>query len=79
MRLEYRILGLICRLRAPIRSYCDLILAGEPVEDLPRLTVEGRFRRHFRRANGELWDVVTMCLVLDTQSPGSSYPDAENL
>jgi hypothetical protein len=41
--------------------------------------VEGRLRRHFRRANGELWDVVTMGLVLDTQSPGSSYPDAENL
>ncbi len=42
-------------------------------------TVEGRRRRQFRRANGELWDVVTMGLVLDTQSPGSSYPDAENL
>jgi hypothetical protein len=42
-------------------------------------TVEGRLRRHFRRANGELWDVVTMGIVLDTQSPGSSYPDAENL
>ncbi len=40
-------------------------------------TVEGRLRRHFRRANGELWDVVTMGIVLDTQSPGSSYPDAE--
>ena len=42
-------------------------------------TVEGRLRRHFRRANGELWDVVTMGIVLDTHSPGSSYPDAENL
>jgi RimJ/RimL family protein N-acetyltransferase len=42
-------------------------------------TVEGRRRRHFRRANGELWDMVTMGLVFDTQSPGSSYPDAENL
>ncbi len=42
-------------------------------------TVEGRLRRQFRRANGELWDVITMGLVLDTQSPGSSYPDAENL
>ena len=42
-------------------------------------TVEGRLRRHYRRANGELWDVVTMGLVLDTQTPGSSYPDAENL
>ena len=42
-------------------------------------TVEGRLRRHFRRASGELWDVVTMGLVLDTHSPGSPYPDAENL
>lgn len=42
-------------------------------------TVEGRLRRHYRRANGELWDVVAMGLVLDTQTPGSSYPDAENL
>jgi ribosomal protein S18 acetylase RimI-like enzyme len=42
-------------------------------------TIEGRLRRHYRRANGELWDMVAMGLVLDTQSPGSSYPDAENL
>jgi ribosomal protein S18 acetylase RimI-like enzyme len=42
-------------------------------------TVEGRLRRHYRRANGELWDAVNMSLMLDTQSPGSSYPDAENL
>jgi ribosomal protein S18 acetylase RimI-like enzyme len=42
-------------------------------------TVEGRLRRHYRRANGELWDAVTMGLVLDMQSPGSSHPDAENL
>jgi ribosomal protein S18 acetylase RimI-like enzyme len=42
-------------------------------------TVEGRLRRHYRRANGELWDAVTMGLVLDTHSPGSSYPDADNL
>lgn len=42
-------------------------------------TVEGRLRRQYRRANGELWDVVTMGLVLDTHSPGSSHPDAENL
>lgn len=41
--------------------------------------VEGRLRRHYRRANGELWDAITMGLVLDTQSPGSPYPDAENL
>ncbi|HEX2262218.1 MAG TPA: N-acetyltransferase [Pseudonocardiaceae bacterium] len=42
-------------------------------------TVEGRLRRHYRRANGQLWDAVTMGLLLDTHSPGSSYPDAENL
>ena len=42
-------------------------------------TVEGRLRRHYRRANGQLWDAVPMGLVLDTQSPGSSYPDADNL
>jgi ribosomal protein S18 acetylase RimI-like enzyme len=42
-------------------------------------TVEGRLRRHYRRANGELWDVVTMGLVLDTHSPGSSHPDADNV
>lgn len=42
-------------------------------------TIEGRLRRHYRRASGELWDMVAMGLVLDTQSPGSSYPDAENL
>jgi ribosomal protein S18 acetylase RimI-like enzyme len=42
-------------------------------------SVEGRLRRHYRRSNGELWDAVAMGLVLDTQSPGSSYPDADNL
>jgi ribosomal protein S18 acetylase RimI-like enzyme len=42
-------------------------------------TVEGRLRRHYRRANGQLWDAVPMGLVLDTQSPGSSHPDADNL
>jgi ribosomal protein S18 acetylase RimI-like enzyme len=42
-------------------------------------TVEGRLRRHYRRVNGELWDAITMGLVLDTQSPGSPYPDAHNL
>lgn len=42
-------------------------------------TVEGRLRRQFRRSNGELWDLVTMGFILDTQSPGSSYPDAGNL
>jgi RimJ/RimL family protein N-acetyltransferase len=34
--------------------------------------VEGRLRRHWRRANGELWDSVVMGLVLDETSPGSS-------
>jgi ribosomal protein S18 acetylase RimI-like enzyme len=42
-------------------------------------TVEGRLRRHYRRANGELWDAITMGLVFDTQSPGSPYPDAHKL
>jgi ribosomal protein S18 acetylase RimI-like enzyme len=42
-------------------------------------TVEGRLRRHYRRASGELWDSVIMGLVLDTHSPGSPYPDAQNL
>jgi ribosomal protein S18 acetylase RimI-like enzyme len=42
-------------------------------------SVEGRLRRHFRRTTGELWDMVAMGLVLDTHSPGSSYPDAANL
>jgi RimJ/RimL family protein N-acetyltransferase len=34
---------------------------------------EGFFKRHYRRRNGELWDVVRMGLVLDQESPGSSY------
>jgi RimJ/RimL family protein N-acetyltransferase len=42
-------------------------------------TIEGRLRRHYRRANGELWDVVLMGIVLDTHSPGSSHPDADTL
>lgn len=42
-------------------------------------TVEGRLRRHYRRANGELWDAITMGLVLDMHSPGSSHSDADNL
>ncbi len=33
---------------------------------------EGYFRRHWRRRNGELWDVVVMGLVLDEVSPGLS-------
>lgn len=34
---------------------------------------EGRFRREWRRRNGELWDSVSMGLVLDETSPGSPY------
>jgi putative acetyltransferase len=34
---------------------------------------EGRLRRHWRRANGELWDSIPMGLVLDDTSPGSPY------
>jgi RimJ/RimL family protein N-acetyltransferase len=34
---------------------------------------EGRLRRHWRRANGELWDSIPMGLVLDESSPGSPY------
>ena len=35
---------------------------------------EGVLVRHYRRANGELWDAVMMGLVLDDTSPGSSLP-----
>ena len=38
--------------------------------------VEGRRRRQYRRRSGELWDSVTMGLVLDETSPGSPYEDA---
>src|SRR6476661_2078474 len=31
--LEYRILGLTCWFRGLIRSRCDLVVAGEPVQD----------------------------------------------
>ena len=31
---------------------------------------EGRLRRHYPRANGELWDAVVMGLVLDETTPG---------
>jgi RimJ/RimL family protein N-acetyltransferase len=31
---------------------------------------EGRFRRAMRRSSGELWDVISMGLVLETTSPG---------
>ena len=33
MGLEYGVVGLTCGLRALIRSCCDVVLAGEPVED----------------------------------------------
>jgi RimJ/RimL family protein N-acetyltransferase len=33
---------------------------------------EGRLIRHYRRSSGELWDAITMGLILDTESPGSS-------
>jgi len=39
--------------------------------------VEGRLRRHWRRRNGQLWDVIVMGLVLDEDSPGSELADAE--
>jgi ribosomal protein S18 acetylase RimI-like enzyme len=39
--------------------------------------VEGRLRRHWRRRNGQLWDAITMGLVLDESSPGSGLADAE--
>ncbi len=34
---------------------------------------EGRLRRHYRRHNGQLWDGLSMGLVLDEESPGSPY------
>lgn len=40
--------------------------------------VEGRLRRHWRRANGELWDTVVMGLVLDETSPGSPFDDDDS-
>lgn len=40
---------------------------------------EGRLVRHYRRASGELWDSIEMGLLLDTTSPGSPHPDADNL
>lgn len=38
---------------------------------------EGRFRRQYRRRNGELWDSVAMGLVLDEESPGSPHGGAD--
>ena len=34
---------------------------------------EGLHRRHYRRRNGQLWDAITMGLVLDSDSPGSPF------
>jgi RimJ/RimL family protein N-acetyltransferase len=33
---------------------------------------EGRLRRHYRRRNGELWDAISMGLVLDGEDAGES-------
>jgi RimJ/RimL family protein N-acetyltransferase len=35
--------------------------------------VEGRFRRHWRRNDGSIWDSVAMGLVLDEDAPGSPF------
>jgi RimJ/RimL family protein N-acetyltransferase len=34
---------------------------------------EGRLLRHWRRRNGELWDLIPMGLVLDTRAAGSPF------
>jgi RimJ/RimL family protein N-acetyltransferase len=34
---------------------------------------EGYLRRHYRRRNGQLWDVVMMALVLDESSFGATF------
>ena len=36
--------------------------------------VEGRYRRHWRRRDGSLWDSLQMGLVLDETSPGGPGP-----
>ncbi|MBA2496036.1 MAG: GNAT family N-acetyltransferase [Acidimicrobiia bacterium] len=36
--------------------------------------VEGRYRRHWRRRDGSLWDAVGMGLVLDNDAPGGPPP-----
>lgn len=41
--------------------------------------VEGRRRRTWRRANGELWDSLVMGLVIDEVGPGSPHADAPGL
>lgn len=38
--------------------------------------IEGRFQRHYRRRNGELWDAIRMGLVLDQESAGSPFADS---
>jgi putative acetyltransferase len=37
---------------------------------------EGLLKRHYRRRNGELWDAISMGLVLDYDSPGSPHRPA---
>ena len=37
---------------------------------------EGLLKRHYKRRNGELWDAITMGLVLDRDSPGSPHTSA---
>ena len=32
--------------------------------------VEGRYRRHWRRNDGSIWDALSMGLVLDEEAPG---------
>ncbi|GAA2757637.1 GNAT family N-acetyltransferase [Actinopolymorpha rutila] len=54
---------------------------NEPAISLYRragFVTEGRRRRHYRRRNGELWDVVHMGLVLDHASPGSSFDPSDH-
>lgn len=38
--------------------------------------IEGRFRRHWPRRNGQRWDTLLMSLLLDHDSPGSGLPDS---
>jgi RimJ/RimL family protein N-acetyltransferase len=40
---------------------------------------EGTLRRQYRRRSGELWDAISMGLVLDTVSPGSPFGPAAGL
>jgi RimJ/RimL family protein N-acetyltransferase len=34
---------------------------------------EAHFHRHYRRMNGNLWDAISMGLILDDHSPGSQF------